>query len=97
MSNSYAVNPIALTTTVASYKAAGGMPSSGAIFIDAVIWASPVTVADTFTMKDPAGNILLTSTCDVANRTQIFPMYGRAINDFSISQISSGTLLIQYH
>jgi hypothetical protein len=97
MSNTLSANPVVVTTAFTGYKKNGGMPTSGPIFIDEIFWLSPANVSDTFTLTDNAGNTIRTGVCEVALQSQVFQEYGKMVGDFSVSQISSGTLYISYH
>lgn len=99
MANTYATNPIKIDTAFStSYKANGGMPTSGALYLDEIYWYKPVTPGtDTFTMNDNGGNTLRQGQCETANISQKFSMYGRMISDFSVPTLSSGILYIYYH
>jgi hypothetical protein len=99
MANKLAANPILVSSTFStSYKAGGGLPSSGPIFLDEIFWLSPATIGDTFVMASVDGNtVYRTGTCEAALQSQVFPMYGRMISDFSVPTLASGTLYISYH
>lgn len=100
MANNFSSNPIKVDTAFStSYKAvAGAMPSGGMeISLIEVYWLNPTNIADTFVMTTVDGNTTLaTGRCEVANQSQIFPMYGRRVTDFAVPTLATGTLYIKY-
>ena len=98
MANSLNQNPIILTGTQTSYKAAvAAVPNQGSpieLRVARVEYYAPAAVGDTALIIDPAsGRELVKFTCEVALQSQILPI-NELWSDFAVVQLTSGTLKI---
>lgn len=99
MSNSIYTNPVIITTALGSYKAAiaSALGSFYEIRIQKIEWYMPVTVGDTYSINDPISNaVIAQGSCEVAAQSQVLDWtpQPRLVADFSVPQISSGTLIV---
>ena len=98
MANSLTSNPIILTGTQTSYKAAvaanttQGTPIT--LRVVRVEWFAPTTVGDQALIIDPAsGKEWLRFKCETALQSQILPV-NELWSDFAVPQLDSGVLKI---
>ena len=105
MANNYQSNPIVITGSMGSYKAAialakgsGGLGNTlTTLLVEKIYWENPITVGDSVSIGDPiSGNVLLFLRCEVANQTQLIDCtkQPKIWQDFSIDSFVSGTLYI---
>jgi len=98
MSNLLNQNPIILTATLASYKAAVATSQGstiGPLRVTKVYWLDPATIGDQAILVDPrTGNVLEQFRCEVAGQSQIIHPKVPLWKDFELLQIDSGTIEI---
>jgi hypothetical protein len=96
MANSLTTNPIILTGTQSSYKAAVAS-SLGTLFVlqvTRVYWFDPTAVGDEFVLIDPSdGHEWLRGRCESAGISQIF-VINKPWSDFACVELDSGSLRI---
>lgn len=99
MANALNQNPIILTGTQTSYKAAVAT-SLGTLFtlkIEKFYWEDPITIGDQVVLIDPqSGAEKLRLRCEVAGQSQVVDWTAAAklFNDFAVVQLDSGKLYI---
>jgi hypothetical protein len=99
MANLLTRNPIVLTTTQTSYKAAVAA-TLGTLFtlmIEKVYWEDPITVGDGVLIESPdSGAELLTLRCETAGQSQVIDWTNKPKlwRDFACVQMDSGSLKI---
>lgn len=94
MSNSLFTNPIILTSTQTSYKAAIAtvLGTLSVLRVARVEWFAPAAIGHTALIIDPAsGKEWLRFTCEVALQSQILPV-NELWSDWACDQLDSGTL-----
>lgn len=105
MANNFQTNPIVITGSMGSYKAAialakgsGGLGNTlTTLLVEKIYWENPITVGDGVSIGDPiSGNILVVLRCEVANQSQLIDWTSnpKLWQDFSIDSFVSGTLYI---
>lgn len=105
MANNFQSNPIVITGSMGSYKAAialakgsGGLASTlTTLIIEKIYWENPLTIGDSVSIGDPiSGAVLLLLRCEVANQSQLIDWTAnpKIWQDFEINSFVSGTLYI---
>ncbi len=96
MANNLNSNPINLTATQTSYKAAvaTSQGSPFTLLLKSVYWEQPNAVGDGFLLIDPnGGREILRGRCEVAGQSQLFPL-NMMVSDWACDQLDSGNLKI---
>jgi hypothetical protein len=99
MANVLNVRPLKIDTTFSTkFSVQTGAPTGVTLNLDEIYWYNPSASGDTFTVTLGDGNtVIRQGRCESANQSQVFPMYGLTITDFTVPTLSSGTLYIYYH
>lgn len=99
MANRLNTNPIMLTGTQTSYKAAVSA-TLGTLFtlkVTKIYWYNPTTIGDVALITDPqSGQELLRLRCETANQSQLvdWSAHPKLWRDFAAIQVDSGDLYI---
>jgi hypothetical protein len=103
MANTMSGQPLIMNTATTSWTN-NGLPSNSTLRVFKIIWYDPVTAADTFSIVDQDGQVLLAG---IANSTTIgsvvqFDFQAERLilslqNGWYLKQISSGTLYIYFN
>lgn len=97
MANNLISNPIRVDTAFStSYKAGGGNPTSGPLYIDEIYWYNP-TATNTFVVNNADGTALRDGICVTTAQSVSYQQYGRMVTDFSVPTLVGGVLFIYYH
>ncbi len=99
MANILTQNPIRVDTAMVSSWKTQIAASNGTfqdLRVEKIEWKSPVTAADTFFIEDQNAYSLLQGTCETNGQSQIWDWTAKPKRwqDFTVTQISSGVLLI---
>ncbi len=99
--NNFNANPILIDTVMGASWRSTVVPFVGVhpLRPRQVYWYNPVSPGDLFQIVDPTeGNMVrLEGRCESADQSQWFPIPGYvAWRDFTVSTLTSGTLLIFY-
>lgn len=99
MANSLNSNPVILTTTQTSYKAA--VVASQGVFVNCIVekwyWEAPTAVGDQVVIIDPqSGAEKLRLRCELALQSQVvdWTAHPKQFSDFAAIQMDSGRLYI---
>ena len=83
------INPIKVTSTTSADEEILGVP----VFIRFIYWYNPTTIGHLVALKDDSGNDIVPLRCEVANESQIIPIYTK-FNAIHCDNMDSGTLYI---
>jgi hypothetical protein len=96
MANVLNQNPIIISGTQTSYKAAtlASLGSFASLRVTKIYWENPTTVGDQMVIIDPAtGRNIFRMRCESANISQIATL-NQLWADFAVNELDSGTLYI---
>lgn len=82
-------NPIKCTGTTAVDQEVYGYQ----VFIRFIYWYNPTTIGHLLSLVDDNGNPIIPARCEVANQSQILPVYTK-VNAIHCDDMDSGTLYI---
>lgn len=63
------------------------------VFIKYIYWFQPTTIGHLATIKDRTGRLILPMYCEVANQSQMWPIWSKA-NSIHIDDLDSGEIYI---
>ncbi len=91
MANSFD-NPIIIDTAEGSL-ALPIFRSSKPIAVKRVVWKNPTNIGDVLLIKDALGNVIVNTTCEVANQSQMF-LIEHTFDGLFVPTITSGIAYI---